>query len=391
MNHLKKPLPVVIPLISWAWVFGGELKLSPIYTDNMVVQRDHPVVLLGTAEPGEKIAADFAGGKSQAVADAKGAFRIQLPARKADKQGRVLTLQSGGKMIELKEVLVGDVWLCAGQSNMEFDMQRLNIADEARTENRPLIRRIKFKETFQPFPVDPMQVVVTGAWQAGTPQTIATWTATGYYFARSIQDRNPDVPLGLYECAYSGSPIECWIPMETWADFPTLKEGAEVANRRKDPGLSNSGDREAWRMPSGMYNAMMQCLTATPVAGAIWYQGEGNAGQADYAIKMQAMVSGWRKAWGIDFPFYYVQLAGYMAPHFVPHTSSLTPRPSHLVPHTSSVTLRPPHFVPHTSSLTLRRVRLVELLGRSLLSRRSSGTTKCKRLSVCNQTYPKPP
>ena len=77
MNHLKKPLPVVIPLISWAWVFGGELKLAPIYTDNRVVQRDQPVVLLGTAGPGEKIAADFAGGKSETVADAKGAFRIQ--------------------------------------------------------------------------------------------------------------------------------------------------------------------------------------------------------------------------------------------------------------------------------------------------------------------------
>jgi sialate O-acetylesterase len=141
---------------------------------------------------------------------------------------------------------------------------------------------------------------------------IAGWTTTGYYFARCIQEQNPDLPLGLYECAYSGSPIECWLPMETWAGFPAFKEGAEVAKRQQDAGQPATDNREAWRMPSGMYNGMMQCLTATPVAGAIWYQGEGNAGQPDYAAKMQAMVSGWRKAWGIDFPFYYVQLAGYM-------------------------------------------------------------------------------
>ena len=280
----------------------------------MVVQRDKPIFLLGSAEPGDRIAAEFAGSKAEALADTKGVFKLKLPARKTDKQGRVLTVKCGDKTIELKDVLVGDVWLCSGQSNMEFDMGRLNIPDETKSENRPLIRRIKFKETFQPFPADPMQVVVTGAWQTGTPQTIVNWTATGYYFARRIQDRNPDLPIGLYECAYSGSPIECWIPMETWAEFPTFKEGAEIANRRKDPGLTDSANREAWRMPSGMYNAMLQCLTEMPIAGAIWYQGEGNAGQPDYALKMQALVSGWRKAWGSDFPFYYVQLAGYMGP-----------------------------------------------------------------------------
>jgi sialate O-acetylesterase len=258
-------------------IHGGEFRLAPFYSDNMVVQRDKPVLLLGSAGSGDRIAAEFAGSKAEALADAKGVFKLKLPARKTDKQGRVVTVKCGGKTIELKDVLVGDVWLCSGQSNMEFDMGRLNIADEAKSENRPLIRRIKFKETFQPFPADPMQVVVTGAWQTGTPQTIVNWSATGYYFARRIQDRNPDLPIGLYECAYSGSPIECWLPMETWAEFPAFKEGAQVANRRQDPGLTDPANREAWRRPSGMYNAMLQCLTATPLAGAIWYQGEGKA------------------------------------------------------------------------------------------------------------------
>ena len=311
---MTKPTPILFSLVCPMLLHGGELKLAPFYTDNMVVQRDQSVVLLGTASPGEKATAEFGGGKSEAVADAKGVFRIKLPARKADKTRHVLTVKCAGKTIELKDVVVGDVWLCSGQSNMEFDMQRLGIADEAKNENRPLIRRIKFKESFQSFPVDPMNVVVTGAWQAGTPQAITTWTATGYYFARTIQDRNPELPIGLYECAYSGSPIECWIPMETWAEFPAFKEGAEVAIRQHDSGQSAMATQEAWRMPSGMYNAMMRSLTNTPIAGAIWYQGEGNAGQPEYANKMQAMVSGWRKAWGIDFPFYYVQLAGYMRP-----------------------------------------------------------------------------
>lgn len=183
-----------------------------------------------------------------------------------------------------------------------------------------------------------MKVAVDGGWQEGTPETIARWAATAYYFARAIHDLNPDLPIGLVECCFSGSPIQSWIPMETRAEFPGLKEGEEVASRRDRLaafGARQLEETQAWAraanegpkrsigfgnpphsvfgdgsMPSGMYDAMMKCLTATPVAGAIWYQGESNTGQPDYAVKMQAMVAGWRKAWGFEPPFSYVQRPG---------------------------------------------------------------------------------
>ena len=311
---MNRQPPVFLSLVVATLAHGGQLKLAPFYGDHMVVQRDRPVILLGTAEPDDTIAADFAGAKAQAVADAKGAFKLTLPAQKVSKQGRVLTVRSGTSTFELKDVLVGDVWLCSGQSNMAFDFRQIDIADEVKNENRPLIRAVRFKDTFQPLPVNPMLAVVTSAWQAGTPDVIAGWTPAGYYFARCIQERFPELPIGLLDSGYGGSPIECWIPMETWARFPAFKEGAEVAKRQQNPAPPAPADQEAWRMPSGMFNAMISHLTGMPVAGVIWYQGESNAGQPDYAIKMQALVSGWRKAWGSDFPFYYVQLAGYMRP-----------------------------------------------------------------------------
>ena len=311
---MNKPLPVNLLWVFASLLHGGELKLAPWYGDHMVVQRDQPVVLLGTAAAGAQVTAEFAASKSAAVADHQGAFKLTLPARKASKLGRVLTVRTGASTLELKDVLVGDVWLCSGQSNMAFDFRQIDIADEVKNENRPLIRAVRFKEAFQPLPLNPMQAVVTRPWQAGTPDAIAGWTPAGYYFARCIQDRFPELPIGLLDSGYGGSPIECWIPLETWARFPAFKEGAEVAMRQQNPAPPAPADQGAWRMPSGMFNAMISNLTEIPVAGVVWYQGESNAGQPDYALKMQALVSGWRKAWKADFPFYYVQLAGYMRP-----------------------------------------------------------------------------
>ena len=313
-NNLMKLPALAFLLVCCVPAHGSEFTLAPVYTDHMVVQRGQPVVVLGTAAAGEQVTAEFAGSMSAAVADAKGVFRLKLPAQKASKQGRVLTVKTPTSTLELKDVLVGDVWLCSGQSNMAFDFRQIDIADEVKNENRPLIRAVRFKETFQPLPVNPMQEVVTSAWQAGTPDAIAGWSPAGYYFARCIQDHFPDLPIGLCVAGYGGSPIECWIPMETWAQFPAFKEGAEVAKRQQNPVPPDPADQGAWRMPSGMFNAMIFHLTEIPLAGVIWYQGESNAGQPDYAIKMQALVGGWRKAWGSDFPFYYVQLAGYMRP-----------------------------------------------------------------------------
>ncbi|MEI7946610.1 MAG: sialate O-acetylesterase [bacterium] len=323
--------------------YAGELKLAPFYSSNMVLQRDKPIVITGTAGAGEAITAEFRGAKAQSVADAKGVFKVTLPAQKTCRENSVLTVKSAQSTVELKDLLVGDVWLCAGQSNMEMNLHSSNPGEDMQKANYPLMRRIKFQRVTSPFPMNPMQVATEGVWQVATPQSVGGWTAVGFYFARMIQRENPDMPIGLYDCNWGGSPIECWIPMESWANFPALKNNAnEVANRDKivterlekylqnvkawsDLAQVNIKDKVGFPNPpnadlgygnsSTMYNGMMECLTVTPIAGALWYQGESNAGQLDYDIKMDALFSGWRKAWGIDFPCYVVQLASFMRPN----------------------------------------------------------------------------
>jgi len=323
--------------------YAGELKLAPFYASNMVLQRDKPIVIAGTAGAGEAVSAEFRGAKAQGVADAKGVFKVTLPAQKACRENSVLTVKAAQNTIELKDVLVGDVWLCAGQSNMEWNLNGSNAGEDIQKSNYPLMRRIKFQRVTSPFPMNRMDVTTEGTWQVATPQSVGGWTAIGFYFGRMIQRDNADMPIGLYDCNWGGSPIECWIPMESWANFPALKNGAdEVVNREKivtervekfieqvkswsELARANIKNKVGFPNPpnadlgygngSTMYNGMMECLTVTPIAGALWYQGESNAGQLDYDIKMDALVSGWRKAWGINFPFYFVQLAAFMGPN----------------------------------------------------------------------------
>ncbi|MFM7137871.1 MAG: hypothetical protein ACKO1M_12520 [Planctomycetota bacterium] len=125
-------MPIVLALASLVSACGAELKVAPFCGDHMVVQRDQPIVELGSAGPGERVTAEFAGDRAAAVADAEGVFTLRLPAQRASKQGRVLTVRGESGAIELQDVLVGDVWLCTGQSNMEISMNDLQVSAEAK-------------------------------------------------------------------------------------------------------------------------------------------------------------------------------------------------------------------------------------------------------------------
>ncbi|MFH1024753.1 MAG: sialate O-acetylesterase [Planctomycetota bacterium] len=317
----------------------ADVRLPKIFTDDMMIQRDQPVRVWGWAEPGEPVKVSLAGKESAVRADEKGCWRVELPALK---EGANLELSVAGKnTIVLKNVIVGDLWVCSGQSNMEFALNgALNGAEDVKAADFPGIRRIRFNHATSAYPEE--DAPASGPWQVCSPKTAGGFTAVGFYFAREIHQKT-GVPIGILDDNWGGTPIEPWTPVEgigQVANFQKVIADREKAFSAYQAGLPQAMDgmekwiaqtREAIRkgerilpapnLPahpwaSGwctMYNAMIHPLVRFPIKGAIWYQGESNGGEGDsYYDKMCALIGGWRKNWGIgDFPFYFVQLANY--------------------------------------------------------------------------------
>ncbi len=270
----------------------ADVRLPKIFTDNMLLQRDLPVRVWGWADAGEDVSVALAGKSAAAKADDKGQWALELPALKA---GENLELTVKGKNeLTLKNILIGDIWVCSGQSNMEMGLNGcLGAADDIKAADLPKIRRIKFNhaKSGQPEPDAPTAT----PWQVCTPQTAGGFTAVGFYFAREILQKT-GVPIGIVDSNWGGTRIEPWVS--------TADLGLPAAK----------GDT------GSMYNAMIHPLVRLPIKGALWYQGESNGTEGDsYYEKMLALISGWRKQWGQgDFPFYFVQLANFQAPSVDP-------------------------------------------------------------------------
>jgi len=318
----------------------ADVRLPKIFTDNMMLQRDQPVRVWGWADAGEAVSLALAGKNAATKADAKGQWSLELPPIKT---GENLTLTVKGKnSLSLTNVVVGDIWVCSGQSNMEMRLgQCLGAADDIKAADLPKIRRIKFNhvQSGQPEADAP----VTTPWQACSPATAAGFTAAGFYFAREIQQKT-GIPVGLIDDNWGGTKIEPWTAAEGLAlveelkpEFAAMQETAKayqaqlpkaldqmeawIARTRKDlasgtpvspaPAIPGKpAGRGEW---SSMYHAMIHPLVRFPIKGALWYQGEANGGEGEtYCSKMRALVGGWRKQWGLgDFPFYFVQLANF--------------------------------------------------------------------------------
>ncbi len=277
-------------LILGGSVARAEVRLPKIFTDNMMFQRDQPIRVWGWAEAGEEVHVTLASGKADTKADEKGQWAIELPALKA---GENLELSIAGKnTIVLKNVIMGDIWLCSGQSNMEWGLGQSNAADDIQTADFPKIRRIKFNHVQSGNPEQDAPAATP--WQMCTPQTAGGFTAVGFYFARDVQAKT-GIPIGLLDDSWGGSKIEPWI----------ASAGIELV-----PELSGAQGGNGW---SGMYNAMIHPLTRFPIKGVLWYQGESNGGEGEsYYHKMSALVLGWRKVWQQnEMPFYFVQLANF--------------------------------------------------------------------------------
>jgi len=283
---------------------AAEVKLSGVFGDYMVLQQQQPIRVFGWAKPGEKVTAELAGKTAGATAGEDGYFRLELPAMKADGKAYTLKVQ-GENTIELEDVLLGEVWLCSGQSNMEWTVsQSLNAQEEIAAADHPQIRLFNVGghvASAEPL-TDPR-----GQWEVCSPKTVGGFTAVGYFFGRKLQ-KELGVPVGLVGTNWGGTRIEPWTPLVGFEQVPELKdyvESIEAAGSGKPKGGATH-----------LYNGMVHALTPLSVRGAIWYQGESNAGDGlRYEYLKEALVKGWRTVFeNDDLSFYWVQLANYQQP-----------------------------------------------------------------------------
>ncbi len=342
------------------------LKLPVLLSDGMVLQRDRKVIFWGWAAPGATVRVSLRGKHATASTKADGTWRLTLGPFKAGGPDEV-TVVGDQQQIVLHDVLVGEVWVCSGQSNMDYTLQQLTgtstdtaantlataIRDEITNAHDPLLRQFDLPHTTSwEKPAEDCR----GQWAAFTPTNARNFTATGYYFARELRQKL-GVPVGLIKCPWGGTPIEPWVRQEVlnrepktqflvkhWQQQATafVASGAveqyqqnlakwkelEIqakADKKPAPSMPRKPEdpHEHVFWPGTLYNGMIAPLTSFTIRGALWYQGEGNAGPygfADiYGTTLSHMIADWRAQWGQgDFPFLFVQLANLGQPPATP-------------------------------------------------------------------------
>lgn len=274
----------------------ADVKLPRIFSDNMVLQQGKPLPIWGKAEAGEKVTVTIAGKQAEATADGMGKWSVKLAALPVSAEPLEMTV-TGKNTLTLKNILVGEVWICSGQSNMEWPVTAAdNPNDEIAAAKYPKLRFITVPKTKGGNePRDDF----AGSWSECTPETTASFSATAYFFGRELQKMR-NVPVGLIHASWGGTPAEFWTPAAEFAADPSLKQTSD-----------HPYAQSVMKEPSTLYNGMIAPVISYAIAGVIWYQGESNVPMAAHYRKLfSAMIEGWRKAGNQgDFAFLYVQIA----------------------------------------------------------------------------------
>jgi sialate O-acetylesterase len=332
---------------------SADVRLPRVFAEHMVLQREVAVPVWGWAAPGEKVTVSLADQTKSASADGDGKWAVRLDALRAGGP-HVLKVQ-GNNALEIADVMVGEVWLCSGQSNMEMSVGgSANRDAEIAAATFPAIRMMIVAHTPAETPQDDCQ----GAWKVCSPKTVAGFSAAAYYFGRTLH-RALDVPVGLIHSSWGGTPIQAWTSLKAQEALPELKpllrswdervaaynpqaaqqeyqkqlaqwrervKAAKAAGRRP-PGRPGppADPRLSAHRPANLYNGMIAPLVPYALRGAIWYQGESNAGSDAglYGLQLSAMINNWRQVWNQgDFPLIYVQLPNFRAPQQHPVETS---------------------------------------------------------------------
>jgi len=332
---------LIIGLIFLSPLIQAEVTLPNVLADHMVIQRNKPVHMWGNADPGEKVVVSFRGQQGSATADDLGRWSVYLSPGDA---GGPFTLTVQGKnAITLNDVLVGDLWIASGQSNMEFPMSKTdwglgtkNSEEEIAAANYPQLRLFHVEEATSDYP---MTDVAAKTWTACTPQSVGGFSAVAYFFGRDLLQK-VKVPIGLIETDWGGTPAESWTSLQALSSnslMPVfaarahmmrdesatlLEQKYEKQQQAADIAAGRPARKSAWHpdpnswAPSALFNAMIAPFTPLPIRGAIWYQGESNADPDRaplYSTLFPAMIEDWRSQWAQgDFPFLFVQIANYI-------------------------------------------------------------------------------
>lgn len=339
-------LPVVILSVSFA---EAKLKLPALVSDHMVLQQEAKANIWGWAEPGEKVSVKFGDQTASTTTGPDKKWSVRLEGLKAGASGD-LTI-TGEDTAVVKDVLVGEVWIGSGQSNMEWIVQNSGNAEaEKAAANYPQIRMFTVKKAAS----DTVKDDCVGTWQVCTPETVGTFSAVGYFFSRDLHQKLK-VPVGFIHTSWGGTPAEFWAPasvlarnpdfkfyFDRWerlkSDYPRAKaawdeaiakwkvtaEQAKAENKPVPPAPRAPQGGDAYGGPGCLWNGMIEPVLPYTIQGVTWYQGESNASNEDDATRYRAlfptMILTWRNAWaqgGLassdnpEFPFLFVQLANF--------------------------------------------------------------------------------
>jgi len=289
----------------------AEVKLAAIFGDNMVFQQQQPVPVWGWSAPGAVVNVSFAGQNRKTQADASGRWLVKLGKLKAAAEPQTLVVTADTTVVRTN-ILVGEVWLASGQSNMEKPLgiqpgqkPTFNYEQTLAAADYPNLRLFHINKMLAATPAD--DLLKYQSWQACSSNSLQTmrFSAAAFYFGREIHT-NLNVPVGLVESDWGGTRIEPWTPPAGFAQVKGLQALAVPGNFGTNP-IPNTA-------PSVLYNAMIAPIAGFAIRGAIWYQGESNIKDSlthpNYADKMAALIGGWRQVWNEgDFPFYFVQIA----------------------------------------------------------------------------------
>jgi len=327
----------------------SNVKLPALISDNMVLQQKTEIALWGWAEPAEKVKvkAGWQWFSSTAITDKNGKWSVNIKTPKAGGPYKITIM--GGNTIVLKNVMVGEVWVCSGQSNMEMPMGNvakwysgvLNYEEEIAAAVYPRIRLLKVARNV----ADQPQPDCGGSWAQCSPQTVNDFAAAAYFFGRELY-KELDVPIGLIDASNGGTNISAWVSkkvLQSDADYKPILDNFQrrinnypkaikeykrklAEHQKRIAKAKAEGKPVPWRQtfsypvgpghrntPSGLYNGMIAPLMQYGIAGVIWYHGENNTGRArQYQKLFPALIENWRCDWGQgDFPFYFVQLASF--------------------------------------------------------------------------------
>ena len=296
---MKKMLLLLFGLAG-VWSVAAKVTLPDAIGSNMVLQQNTDVKLWGWADPHAAVKVEASwGAKASAKSDGEGRWEVTLKTPAGSYEPQRITVASGDKRV-LDNVLIGEVWFCSGQSNMDMPLggywnglieggnEVIACADAQRDRIRFL--KVAYSQGYTP------QDRVPGVWNEFTTATAARCSATAYFFAEMLS-RALNVPVGVIDSSWGGSRIECWTPRAALETYPDIDLEEKAVAELPD-----------YMRPMAMYNAMVYPLTRYTVCGFLWYQGESNIGRhTEYAARMADMVAGWRAQWGLgELPFYFV-------------------------------------------------------------------------------------